>query len=145
MDGFWMEWGRRVKGLGLGATACVLLGSCAGFDKSWVPGSAASLAQDQIMLVRKEPPSFGFHRLETQSRIYPDLGLFVKQRGQPDFLAETGDHERHYFILYYLRERKAFACRTRPRHAGTVEFSGPYPITAGEYRLLDGFRRGKPH
>lgn len=145
MDGLWMQWGRKVKATGLGVTACVLLGSCAGFDKSWVPGSAAALAQDQIMLVRKEPPSFGFHRLETQSQIYPDLGLFVKQRGQPDFLAETGDHERHYFILYYLRERKAFACRTRPRQAGAVEFAGPYPITAGEYRLLDGFRRGKPH
>ena len=140
-----MEWGRRGKRIGLGAAACVLLGSCAGFDKSWVPGSASSLAQDQIMLVRQEPPSFGFQRLTTQSQIYPDLGLFVRKQGMPDFLAETGDHERHYFILYYLRERRAFACRTRSRQTVAVEFAGPYPITAGEYRLLDGFRRGASH
>ncbi len=70
--------------------------------------------------------------------------MFVQQRGHPDFLAETGDHDRHYFILYYLKQRQAFACRTRAGHAGAVEFAGPYPITDGEYRLLDGFRRGKP-
>lgn len=139
-----MAWGRVLRGIGGGAAACFLLGSCAIFDKSWMPGSAASAAQNQIMLVRKEPPSFGFSRLATRSKIYPDLGLFMQQRGLPDFLAETdGTQDRHYFILYYLRERKAFACRTRPGHAGALEFAGPYPITAREYRLLDGFRRGK--
>ena len=125
--------------------ACVLLVSCARFDKPWIPGSSAFLAQDQIMLVRKDPPSFGFRRLEMQSAVYPDLMLFVSKHGTPDFLAETGDRSRHYFIVYYLRQRQAFACRTLPGHAGAVEFAGPYPVTAGEYRLLDGFRRGLAH
>lgn len=122
--------------------ASLLLGSCVRFDPAWIPGSDASMAKDQIMLVRKDPPSFGFSRLTTQSQIYPDLLLFVQKQGIPDFLAETGDARRHYSILYYLKPRKAFACRTRPGHAGAVEFAGPYPITAGEFRLLDGFRRG---
>lgn len=143
MDAHLMAWRRMLKRIGPGAAAALLLGSCLRFDESWVPGSAASLAQDQIMLVRKEPPSFGFHRLESQSRIYPDLGLFVRQHGLPDFLAETGDRQRHYFILYYLTARAAYACRTRQGQAQAVEFAGPYPVTAGEFRLLDGFRRGK--
>ena len=122
--------------------AFILLGSCARFDPAWVPFSAASLAHDQIMLVRKTPPSFGFARLESQSQIYPDLGLFVRERGIPDFLAETGDYDQHYLILYYLKPRHAFACRTHSGHASAVEFAGPYPVTTGEYRLLDSFRRG---
>jgi len=126
-----------------GTAACVLLGSCAALDRTWVPGSAASAAQNQIMLVRKDPPSLGFRRLATCSKLYPDLGVFQQQQGIPDFLAETGSHDRRYFILYYLRTRKAFACRTRPGHAGAVEFAGPYPITPKEYRMLDDFRRGK--
>jgi hypothetical protein len=139
-----MAWKRVILGIGGGTAVCFLLGSCAGFDKSWLPGSAASAVQNQIMLVREEPPSFGFSRLASRSKIYPDLGLFLQQRGIPDFLAEIGGTQnRHYFILYYLQERKAFACRTRPDRAQVLEFAGPYPITAREYRLLDGFRRGK--
>lgn len=141
MNAFRSAWCHWLTGTGLRLAAAMLLGSCAPFDQPWVPGSAAALAQDQIMLVRPEPPSFGFSRLVSQSQLYPDLALFVRKQRLPDFLAETGDHERHYFILYYLRERKAFACRTHPRHAGALEFSGPYPITPAEHNLLDGFRR----
>jgi hypothetical protein len=121
----------------------LLLASCATFDRPWIPGTSASMAQDQIMLVRKNPPSLGYRRLETQSEIYPDLGFFVSKKGLPDFMAETGDRNRHYFILYFLKAREAFACRTRPRNPGTVEFAGPYPVTDGEYRRLETFRRNQ--
>ena len=114
--------------------------SCTQVGPSWLPGSMAAAAKDQIMLVRKDPPSFGYQRLEHQSRIYPDLAFFVSKRGQPDFLAETGERDHQYFILYYLKDRKAFACRTTSV-ARSVEFAGPYPITDREFRLLDGFRR----
>lgn len=95
------------------------------------------------MLVRQEPPSFGFQRLVMQAQTYPDLGFFVQQQGIPEFLAETGDRRRQYLILYYLKPRQAYACRTIPQHTGAVEFAGPYPITDGEYRMLDDFRRGR--
>jgi hypothetical protein len=103
-------------------------------------GNMAAAAKDQIMLVRADPPSFGYQRLEYQSRVYPDLALFVTKHGLPDFLAETGERDRQYFILYYLGDREAFACRTTSA-ARSVEFAGPYPITDKEFRLLDGFRR----
>ena len=93
------------------------------------------------MLVRADPPSFGFHRLQMHSANYPDLAAFVAQHGLPDFLAETGNQDRLYLILYYLKARHAFACRTRPGTNRAVEFAGPYPITNKEFRLLDGFRR----
>ncbi len=121
--------------------ACLLSVSCGVVEYPLIPGSQAALAKDQIMLVREEPPSFGYERLQTQAASYPDLALFVKKHGTPDFLAETGNWERHYFILYYLSSRQAFACRTRPDNRRSVEFAGPYPITSGEYKLLDGFRR----
>jgi hypothetical protein len=100
----------------------------------------SAAAKNQIMLVRQDPPSFGYQRLEYQSRAYPDLAFFVSKHGQPDFLAETGERNRQYFILYYLKDREAFACRTTSA-AQSVEFAGPYPITDKEFRLLDGFRR----
>ena len=123
------------------AAAVVILTSCARVGDTLLYGGEAAAAKDQIMLVRKEPPSFGFQRLETQSVVYPDLRFFVSKHGLPNFLAETGNGDRKYFILYYLKDRKAFACRTRVENRQTVEFAGPYPITEKEYRLLDGFRR----
>ena len=100
----------------LGLAVAGMLGvSCSQVGDSWMFGSMAAAAKDQIMLVRKEPPSFGYQRLEMQSRVYPDLRFFVSKHGLPDFLAETGERNRQYFILYYLRDREAFACRTTPR------------------------------
>ena len=98
------------------------------------------MARNQMMLVRKEPPTFGYYRLTSLARIYPDLAFFVKSAALPDFLAETGNHSRNYFILYYLKARQAFACRSRPANAEAIEFAGPYPVTEKEYRTLDGFR-----
>ncbi len=103
------------------------------------------MAKDQMMLVRSEPPSFGYQRLATKAQTYPDLGVFVSQRGLPDFLAETGNQDRRYLILYYLKKRQAFACRTRAGDNRAVEFAGPYPITDKEFRMLDGFRRDPSH
>ncbi|MGL5016727.1 MAG: hypothetical protein ACRDBP_01220 [Luteolibacter sp.] len=127
--------------LALAASLATLPGtSCVPLGESWMAGRMAAEAKDQIMLVRAEPPSFGYHRLAYQSQVYPDLAVFVRKHGLPDFLAETGERGRQYFILYYLAERKAFACRTTSAEH-SVEFAGPYPITAREFRLLDGFRR----
>ena len=134
------QFGRLCGGSVIGLMA-VLAMSCARVGDTLLYGPEAAAAKDQIMLVRKDPPSFGFHRLETQSAIYPDIRFFVAKHGLPDFLAETGNGDRKYFILYYLKDRKAFACRTRVENRQTVEFAGPYPITEKEYRLLDGFRR----
>lgn len=130
----------RPHTLGL-AAAGLLATSCGPVADGWRAGGMAAAAKDQIMLVRREPPSFGFQRLEMETRIYPDLGIFVAKRGLPDFLAETGDRERHYFILYYLKERHAYACRTGQGNKRALEFAGPYPVTDGEFRLLEGFRR----
>ena len=115
----------------------LLVMSCAQVSDTWM----SVAARDQMMLVRAEPPSFGYHRLVAQSASYPDLTAFVSRHGLPDFLAETGNQDRLYLILYYLKARHAFACRTRAGNSRAVEFAGPYPITDKEFRLLDGFRR----
>lgn len=131
---------RGCPAIGL-AAAVLMISSCARVGDTLLYGIDAAAAKDQIMLVRKEPPSFGYQRLATQSGTYPDLRFFVSKQGLPDFLAETGSGDQKYFILYYLKVRKAFACRTRVENRQSVEFSGPYPITEKEYRLLDAFRR----
>ena len=129
-------------GMGLAvAAAGMLMTGCATFEESGLPGSAASMARNQMMWVRKEPPSFGYYRLSSLSRIYPELGIFVDRRGLPDFLAETTNRGQHYYILYYLERRQAYACRNRAGRSGTMEFAGPYPVTDKEYWTLDGFRK----
>ena len=115
--------------------------SCTQVGDHWVLGTGASAAKDQMMLVRSEPPSFGYQRLIGHSQTYPDIEIFLSTHGIPDFLAETGTHQRNYFILYYLSKRQAFACRNRDSGSKAVEFAGPYPITDREFKLLDGFRR----
>lgn len=101
----------------------------------------ARVAHDQMMYVRQSPPTFGYHRLLTGMKKYPDLAAFVSQRGTPDFLAETGDRSQRFMILYYLSSRQAYACRTMWNRSDAVEFAGPYPITDREYKTLDGIRQ----
>ena len=100
----------------------------------------SATANNQIMLVRENPASFGYRRLVGQSQVYQDLSVFVKQRGLPNFMAETSNQDRRYFILYYLKQREAFACRTHSASGQSVEFAGPYPITEREFQLLNRFR-----
>ncbi len=119
--------------------------SCSQVGNTLMLGAEGAAAKDQIMLVRRDPPSFGYQRLATQRSTYPDLEFFVAKHGLPNFLAETGNRDRKYFILYYLRDRQAFACRTRVENKASVEFAGPYPITDREFRMLDGFRRDPSH
>jgi hypothetical protein len=142
MNGIGMTWARAVRRLGLTA-ACCLMGGCAGYEESGLPGSASSMAKNQMMLVRPDPPSFGFYRLTSLIGLYPDLGIFVEKQGMPDFLAETETDGTDYFILYYLKTRRAYACRTKPGEERMIEFAGPYPVTELEFKTLDGFRRQK--
>jgi len=100
-----------------------------------------NVARDQMMLVRSSPPTFGYQRLITSMRVHPDLAIFVDQRGVPDFLAETGDRNRRYMILYYLSDRQAFASRTVSPRSRALEFAGPYPITDREFNTLNGIRK----
>lgn len=122
--------------------AGVLLAGCADFEESGLPGSASSMARNQMMLVREEPPSFGYYRLTSQTQIYPDLAIFLKSKGTPDFLAETRDQNRSCFILYYLGKREAYACRTHPERPQAMVFAGPQTITLKEYQTLDSMREG---
>lgn len=121
--------------------ACLCAAACGPVADAWMTGRTASAAEDQIMLVRQDPPSFGYQRLQHQSGVYPDLAVFLSQSGLPDFLAETSGGDRHYLILYYLKSRKAFACRTLAARTRDVEFAGPYPVTDSEYKLLTGFQK----
>lgn len=98
------------------------------------------MARNQIMWVDKESKSFGYYRVMTHRKAYPDLQEFLRQKGLPDFLAETRDGSRSYYILYYLGSCEAYASRTSYGRSGHLEFSGPYPISPGEYDTLEHMR-----
>jgi hypothetical protein len=114
--------------------------SCNTFEESGLPGSASSMARNQIMLVMADPESFGHYRLVSLMRNYPDMGLFCANHGLPEFLAETNNGRQHYFILYYPAKLQAYAARTRAPNRQRLEFAGPYPITQSEKRTLDELR-----
>jgi len=122
----------------LASLAC---SSCATYSNAWMAGRTAAAAENRVMLICRQPPSFGQHRLDYQSALYPDLSLFLQKFGSPDFLAEMTNDDQHYLILYYLPKRQAYACRTKGSFGHEVEFAGPYPITKHELELLDGFRQ----
>lgn len=126
----------RITGAAAAGMALLMLGSCASFEESGLPGSASSMAHNQIMMVDSQPATFGHYRLTSLMRSYPDLELFVAKRGMPDFLAETSNASQHYFILYYLKQRQAYAARTRPPQRDRLEFAGPYPVTDKEKQTL---------
>lgn len=109
-------------------------------NAAFLTGTSAA-ANDHIMLVRQNPATFGFHRLSALTVRHPDLAVFTSVHGMPDFLAETTNGENRYLILYYLDSRKAFACRTGSENPSQVEFSGPYPVTQGEFDTLSKLRQ----
>jgi hypothetical protein len=111
-------------------------GSCTPMGNSAFLTSTTSAANNHIMLVRQNPPTFGLQRLSALSTRHPDLGVFIARNGMPDFLAETSKGDNRYMILYYLSVRNAFACRTGWGASREVEFSGPYPVTQSELRTL---------
>lgn len=128
----------------LAMALCVAVPSCMTYEESGLPGSAASMAHNQLMYVSEERETFGYYRIRTLVEQQPDLGLFVRQRGMPEFLAETTNDGVHYSILYYLSDREAFASRPRIGEARSLEFSGPYPITPREVRILENLRDRRP-
>lgn len=133
---------RRTAASTVVATAAMIMASCMTFEESGLPGSASSMAHNQIMLVSAEPEeTFGHYRLVSLMRIYPDLEVFTSKRGIPDFLAETSNRNQQYYILYYLKDRQAFAARTRPPRRNRLEFAGPYPVTAKEKQILEDMRK----
>jgi len=123
------------------AALLFVLPACTPIADGMLTRVEARVAHDQMMFVRSAPPTFGYQRLLTGMRDYPDLATFVNQRGLPDFLAETGDNSQRYKILYYLSKREAFACRTISSRSRAVEFAGPYPITDREFKTLDEIRQ----
>lgn len=124
----------------LSGLCALCLSGCGPVADAWLTGWTDSTANDRIMLVRADPPSFGYSRLSRQARLYPDLAMFVASRGLPGFIAEITNRDRHYVILYYLGDCEAFACRTMGAGSRQVEFAGPYPITPREIKMLEGFR-----
>lgn len=139
MLGLTKETGRCGAGLAL-ALSCSLMAACSTFEESGLPGSAASMARNQMMLVRETPPSFGHYRLTLLERSHPDLTFFVGKHGNPDFLAETANNGRDYYILYYLDRRHAYVCRSKVGQKESLEFAGPYPITRKEIKTLTELR-----
>jgi len=107
----------------------LLLVSCGG------SGWAERAANDRIMLVRAQPPTLGYHRLEQESAKHADLATFLGKKGRPDFVAETHSDDRHYMILYYLDKETAYAARSW-KGQQMIEFAGPYPITKQEVKIL---------
>ncbi len=131
-----LRWMGRLAWIGLAAW----MTACSHYEESGLPGSAAALARDKMMLVREEPPSFGSYRMHTLMETYPAIRGFIEDHGMPDFLAETRHERYEYLILYYLGRREAHACKVGLGWSREVEFSGPYPVTDSEYKVLDGFR-----
>lgn len=109
---------------------------CAPFRQGWDDGWTERAARDRIMLVRTQPETLGHRRITHQAHTHPDLDVFLRSHGLPDFIAETSNDDRQYLILYYLREAVAWAGRSRRILGAPMDFAGPYPLKDSEIRLL---------
>lgn len=119
-----------------------LLSTCGPVSRGWEVGWSERAAQDRIMLVRNAPETLGHRRLTYQSAAHPNLDVFLKEKGFPDFIAETSSEDRQYLILYYLDSKNAFACRTRRGPGAAIDFAGPYSMTDRETKVLRELQEG---
>ena len=111
---------------------CLLAAGC---------GVVSNSSENQMMLVRETPGTVGYRKLMARSEQSGDLKIFISQKGLPDFLAEANSSNREYLIFYYLDKHQAFACRSKSTNPGSVEFAGPYAMTAGEWKLLTAAKK----
>lgn len=118
------------------------LSSCGSLENTGYLYQTANAAHDHIMLVRENPPTFGYQRLQALSKRHPDLAVFIERMGQPRYYAETTNSGDRYFILYYPKKREAYACRNMAESSRKIEFSGPYPITGNELVTLRKLEAG---
>lgn len=93
-----------------------------------------------MMLVRESPETTGYRKLKIRVQQSEDLQIFIQKKGLPDFLAEASNGGRDYLIFYYLKQHQAYACRMKGKRGENVEFAGPYPMTDGEWKLLNGVK-----
>lgn len=127
-------------------TICLLLifplTQCAPYRAAWNSGWTETEANNSIMLVIADPPTLGWRRVQNHATLHPEFQVLLNQLGSPDCIAESTQDRRHYLILYYLKKREAYSCRNDTRSVSKpMEFSGPYPITDKEYRLLSDFQK----
>lgn len=130
----------------LAAVTCIMvvgMSSCGSLENTGYLYQTAGAAHDHIMLVRGNPPTFGYQRLQALSLRHADLALFIEHKGQPRYYAETTNSGDRYLILYYPKEREAFACRSMAKSSHKTEFSGPYPITPNELKTLQKLEAGE--
>jgi hypothetical protein len=66
----------------------LLLSACGPVGRGWEAGWTERAAQDRIMLVRNAPETLGHRRLVYQSTAHPNLDVFLKEKGLPDFIEE---------------------------------------------------------
>lgn len=123
----------------------LLLAACTPVRRGWDAGWTERAAQDRIMLVRNAPETLGHRRLVYQSAAHPNLDVFLKEKGYPDFIAETSSDDRQYLILYYLDSKNAFACRTRRGPGEAIDFAGPYTMTDRETKVLRELQENSSH
>lgn len=115
--------------------------SCAPYRAAWSSGWTEKEANDSIMLVIENPATLGWKRLKYHSTLHPEFRDFIAKLGSPDCIAETTQGQRHYMILYYLKDRKAYSFRNDTRRVSKpIEVAGPYPISDKEYSLLSDFQ-----
>lgn len=110
--------------------------SCGSVPDTVMATATSFQADDHLMLVRANPATLGFRRLSYQSALYPDLGSFLRSRGNPDFVAEAANDGRRHMIFYYLKGSHAYASQTLRDDPHAMTFSGPYRITRHEVSLL---------
>ncbi len=130
------------------ALNCIIIAgisSCESLENTGYLNQTAATAHDHIMLVEKNPPTFGYERLYALSQHYHDLSKFIEKEGKPRYYAETTNGGSRYLILYYSERREAFACRSVLKSPHKIEFSGPYPITKNELATLHKLERDLEH
>jgi hypothetical protein len=121
-----------------------LLVSCGTVSEVIHESSIAIGGHNQMMLVRQNPPSYGYQRMQVLGEIHQEIQVFLKVKNVPDFFAETFNTGEQYCLFYYLGKRHAYICRITGTGAKKVRFSGPYPVTDKELKLLSDFQRSHP-
>lgn len=117
------------------AAACASLASCQLYKSQaylgWTQAEAGG-----IQVVRQNPPSLAWKRLQAHADVNEAVKFFLKDKGMPDYVLENHGLIEVRICCFYEKKNEAWLILAKGYQAAGTRILGPEPIGEKDRRLF---------
>ncbi len=125
----------RLLRLGTLVAACASLASCQTYKSQaylgWTQAEAGG-----IQIVRENPPSLAWKRLQAHADVNAAVKLFLQEKGMPDYLLESHGLLEVRLCCFYEKKNEAWLILAKGYQPAGTRLLGPEPIGEKDRRLF---------